>query len=125
VTLCCGFVLIAALAVLPIGALDAFGLTGTFATLGFLVVYLLVCVAAPFDLKRTGVLLPRQAAVAVIGALLVAFVIFGAVYPAPPYPYTLLVYLFALYMGLGAAWFGYLKLRRPAALAIIEHDLEM
>jgi amino acid transporter len=125
VTLCCGFVLIAALAVLPVGALDAFGLTGTFATLGFLLVYLLVCVAAPFDLKRTGVLLPRQAAVAVIGALLVAFVIFGAVYPVPPYPYNLLVYLFGLYMGLGAVWFGLLRLRGPKALAIIEQDLEI
>jgi len=125
VTLCCAFTLAAALAVLPIGVLDAFGLTGTFATLGFLVVYLLVCLVAPIDLKRAGVLLPRQAVVAIIGALLVGFVIFGAVYPVPPYPYNLLIYLFALYMAGGAAWFGFLKLRRPDALAAIEHDLEM
>jgi len=125
VTLCCGVTLLACLAVLPIGALDAFGLAGTFATLRFLVVYLLVCVAAPIDLRRTGGLLPRQAAVAVIGALLVAFVILGSLYPVPDYPYNLVPYAFGLYMAVGAAWFGSLKLRRPGVLVAIEHDLEM
>jgi amino acid transporter len=125
VTLCCGFTVLVSLAVLPIGALDAFGLTGTFATLGFLVVYLLVCVAAPIDLRRTGGLAPRQATIAVIGVLLVGFVMFGSLYPVPPHPYDLLIYLFGAYMAAGAVWFGYLRLRRPALLARIDHDLEM
>jgi len=125
VTLCCGFTLVAGLAVLPIGALEAFGLTGTFATLGFLVVYLLVCLAAPIDLRRSGGLGPHQGALAAVGALLVGFVIFGAVWPVPPWPYNLLIYLFALYMALGGAWFGYLKFRRPPVLVSIAHDLEM
>jgi amino acid transporter len=125
VTLACGFALIAALVLLPIGALDAFGLTGTFATLGFLAVYLLVCMAAPVDLKRSGGLSASQAAVGAIGALLVGFVIFGAVYPVPPHPYDLLIYLFGLYMAGGAAWFLLLRRLRPAALASVDHDLEM
>jgi amino acid transporter len=125
VTLACGVAVIAALVLLPIGALDAFGLTGTFATLGFLVVYLLVCLAAPLDLKRSGGLSAAQAATGAIGALLVAFVIFGAVWPVPPYPYNLLVYLFALYMAAGAAWFLVLGRLRPRALASVDHDLEM
>ncbi len=125
VTLCCGFTLIVAELMLPVGALDAFGLTGTFATLGFLVVYMLVCIVAPIDLRRTGMLLPRQTVVAIIGVLLMAFVIFGSLYPVPPYPYNLVPYLFAAYMLLGAAWFGALKFRKPALLATIEHDLEM
>ena len=125
VTLCCGFTLIVSLCVLPVGALDGFGLTGTFATLGFLVVYLLVCLVAPVDLRRTGTLLPKQMAFAAIGVLLMGFVIFGSLYPVPPYPYNLIPYLFAAYMALGALWFGLLRLRRPTLLASMEHDLEM
>ncbi len=125
VTLACGFALIGALVLLPIGALDAFGLTGTFATLGFLVVYLLVCVAAPLDLRRSGGLSAGQAALGAIGALMVGFVIFGAVWPVPPYPYNLLIYLFGLYMAAGGAWFLVLRRLRPAALASLDHDLEM
>jgi amino acid transporter len=125
VTLACGFALVAALVLLPIGALDAFGLTGTFATLGFLAVYLLVCLAAPLDLRRSGGLSAVQAATGAIGALLVAFVIFGAVWPVPPYPYNLLIYLFALYMAGGAVWFLVLRRLRPSALASIDHDMEI
>ena len=125
VTLCCGFSLLAFLAVTPFGALDAFGLTATFATLGFLLVYLLVCMAAPLDLKRTGELLPRQVVVSIIGVVLVGFVIFGSLYPAPPHPYDLIPYLFGLDMVAGAVWFGFLNFRRPDILAEIEHDLEL
>ena len=125
VTLCCGVTLLVCLTTLPLGAIDAYGLTATFATFGFLLVYLLVCLAAPIDLRNAGLLLPRQAAVAVIGALLMAFVIFGSLYPAPPYPYNLVPYLFAIDIGAGAVWFGFLKWRRPSLLAAIEHDLEL
>jgi amino acid transporter len=124
VTVACAVTLAAVLAVLPIGVLDAFGLTGTFGTMGFLLVYLLVCLAAPLDARRAGELTPGQAAVAAIGVLLVGFVIFGSVYPAQPAPYDLIPYLFALYMAAGGAWFALLKRRRPGRLAIMEHDLE-
>jgi amino acid transporter len=125
VAFCCGFVVIACLLMLPLGLLDAFGLAGTFATLGFLVVYLLVCIAAPIDMRRTGVLPPRQATIAAIGSLLVAFVMVGSLYPAPDYPYNLVPYLFGLYMAVGAVWFASLKMRRPGVLVALEHDLEM
>jgi len=124
VTLCCGFTLVISLGVMPIGTLDAFGLTGTFGTMGFLFVYLLVCLVAPIDLRRTGPLLPRQAIVAGIGVMLVGFVMFGSLYPVPPSPYNLIPYLFALYMAVAAAWFLILKHRRPGLLETIEHDLE-
>ena len=41
-------------AMLPAGFLDAFGYTGTFASFGFVVVYLALCVVAPLDLKGAG-----------------------------------------------------------------------
>ncbi len=125
VTLACGVVLVASLAMLPFGLLDGYGLAGTFATLGFLVVYLLVCLVAPVDLRRSGGLAPRQAAVAVIGVALVGFVMFGSVWPLPPFPYNLVPYLFGAYMLAGGVWFVRLARRRPGVLTAIEHDLEM
>ena len=112
------------LAMTPLGLLDAFGYSGTFATFGFLVIYLLISIVSPVDLYRAGLMKPRHAIVGAIGALLMAFVIFGSLYPVPPAPYNLLPYLFAGYMLVGLGWFGYLKLRAPEVLVTMEHDME-
>ncbi len=124
VGVCCAMMLVLAVAVLPLGALDAFGYTGTLATFGFLLVYLLISIAAPIDLRGVGAMRASHIAVGAIGALLMAFVIFGSLYPVPPWPYGLLPYLFALYMLGGGAWFLWLRRREPARLAMIEQDLE-
>ncbi len=125
VAVACGLVLVASLAMLPLGALLGFGLTGTFATLGFLLVYLGVCLAAPVDLRHSGSLGTRQALVAVAGIVLVAFVIIASIWPVPAPPYDMLPWLFAAYMAVGALWFGALDSRRPGLLAALEHDLEV
>jgi amino acid transporter len=104
---------------------DAFGYTGTFATFGFLVVYLLICIVAPLDLKRAGALKPQNVVLGIIGVLLMAFVIFGSVYPVPPAPYNLLPYLFAAYMVVGVLWYGLMKSRMPHGLSGIQADLEV
>lgn len=119
-----GVVLIITLAMTPLPLLDAFGYSGTFATFGFLLVYLLISIISPIDLHKAGLMKRRHVAVGVIGALLMAFVIFGSVYPVPPYPYNWLPYLFAVYMLIGVAWAGYLKLRAPSVLVTMEHDME-
>ena len=125
VALSCAVTLAISLAMLPLGALDAFGYTGTFATFGFLVVYLLICVVAPIDLYRVGALRAWHVGVGVIGTALMVFVVFGSLYPVPPWPMNLIPYLFALYLLVGVAWFALLRRRDPAALATIEHDMEV
>lgn len=112
------------LALLPLSPIDAFGDAGTVATFGFLVVYLLVCIVAPLDLKRHGELKARHVAVSAVGILLMLFVIWGSLYPVPDYPMNLLPYLFGAYMLGGGAWFLYLKRTAPQEFANIEHDLE-
>jgi amino acid transporter len=104
--------------------LDGFGLTATFSTFGFLVVYLLICIVAPVDLYRSAILRPRHVIVGTIGVLLMAFVIFGSLYPMPDYPYNLLPYLFAFYLLLGGLWWGILAGRAPDSLAALQYDLE-
>lgn len=105
--------------------LDAFGLTATFSTFGFLVVYLLICIVAPIDLYRAGVLRTHHAATGIVGILLMGFVIVGSLYPVPDYPYSLLPYLFAAYLLLGALWYGALLSRAPGVLAALQQDLEL
>jgi amino acid transporter len=120
----CALVLVISLALLPLGALLAFGLAGTFATLGFLLVYLGVCIVAPVDLRRSGTLRARDVAVAVAGVAMVGFVIIGSLWPAPAPPYDLLPAVFALYMAGGALWFWRRDRGRPGVFAALEHDLE-
>jgi amino acid transporter len=104
--------------------LDGFGLTATFSTFGFLIVYLLICIAAPMDLSRAALLRAGHVVVAVIGVLLMAFLMFGSLYPVPDYPYNLLPYLFGGVLLVGALLYGMLSWRAPEALAALQHDLE-
>ena len=120
----CLLTLVISVSMLPLGALDVFGYTGTFATFGFLVVYLLICLVSPLDLRRVGAMGARHVVVALIGTGLMIFVIFGSLYPVPPWPYNIIPYLFAGYLLLGAVWFTLLRRLDPSALASIEHDME-
>jgi amino acid transporter len=104
--------------------IDAFGYTGTFATFGFLAVYLLISIVAPLDLSRAGIMRMRHLAVGVIGVALMLFVFFGSLYPMPDYPYNLLPYLFAAYLAVGAAWFYIASMRAPQNADALLRDLE-
>jgi amino acid transporter len=124
ILVCGGLLAVVCLAVAPLGYLDAFGYTGTFASFGFVVVYLALCIVAPLDLKKSGEMRLRHIVNAVFGTVLMLFVIVGSVYPVPAYPYNELPYLFFAYMAVGAAWFALLKWRSPQILATIQHDME-
>jgi len=104
--------------------IDAFGYTGTFATFGFLVVYLLISVVAPLDLSRAGIMRMRHLVVGAVGVLLMLFVFFGSLYPVPDYPYNLLPYLFAGYLAAGAVWFYIAAARAPLNADALLRDLE-
>jgi amino acid transporter len=123
--LLCGFALaIICPCMMPLGPMDAFGYAGTFASFGFVVAYLGVCVVTPIDLKRSRQLRSRHVWVAGVGGALMLFVLVGSVYPAPVYPYSMLPYLFLLWMLAGFIWFARLRITSPPLLAAIEHDME-
>jgi amino acid transporter len=123
--LCCGVLLaMVCLGLLPAGLLNGFGYAGTLASFGFVVVYLMLCMVAPLDLKRSGVMRARHLALGLLGSALMLFVIVGSVYPAPAYPYDILPYVFFGYLAAGAAWFAVLKAKSPQTLASIQHDME-
>ena len=121
----CGCLLaVVCLAMLPAGFLNAFGYAGTFASFGFVVVYLMLCIVAPLDLRRTAEMKPRHVLLGVLGTALMSFVVIGSVYPVPDYPFNILPYAFFAYMIVGAIWFAMLKARSPQTLASIQHDME-
>jgi amino acid transporter len=123
--LCCGGLLAGAcLALLPAGLLTAFGCAGTFASFGFVAGYLMLCIVAPLDLRKTGEMRLRHVLLGTAGTALMLFVIVGSVYPVPEYPYNILPYAFFAYLTVGAVWFGMLKVRSPQTLDSIQHDME-
>jgi amino acid transporter len=124
VLVCGAIVAIVTLSITPAGFLDAFNYAGTFAAFGFVVVYLALCIVAPMDLGKSREMKFRHVLLGVAGTALMLFVIFGSVYPVPPYPGNLLPYLFFGYMAAGALWFGILKFKSPETLAGIQHDME-
>jgi len=112
------------LALLPQGFLTGFGLAGTIATYGFVVVYFGVCVVAPIDLYRGGALKPQHVIFGLAGAALMGFVIYSSVVPYPAAPFNMLPPAFAIYMGIGLVWFTILKAKSPQVLASIANDME-
>lgn len=112
------------LAMLPLGALDAFGFAGTLGTFGFLAVYFLICLAAPLDQLAAGTLRLRHLLISGGGTLMMTFVILGSVWPVPPWPQNLLPWLFLAYLAAGVAWFAWLTRGRPQLLQAIFADRE-
>jgi amino acid transporter len=121
---CGAFLALTCLALLPAGILESFGYAGTFASFGFVVVYLALCIVAPMDLRRSGEMKPIHVLTGITGAALMLFVVFGSVYPVPEFPYNVLPYLFFVYMIIGGIWFMVLKSTAPHTLSSIQHDME-
>jgi amino acid transporter len=106
------------------GFLNAFGLTGTIATYGFVVVYLGVCLTAPLDMYRGKMLKPAHVICGLIGALLMAFVVYASLFPYPAAPFNWLPPVFLLYLVVGLVWFAVLKSKSPQVLLSIANDME-
>jgi amino acid transporter len=116
--------LVLVLALMPQGFLNGFGLTGTIATYGFVVVYLGVSLTAPVDMYKAGIMKVQHVVCGAIGALLMLFVIYSSVYPYPAYPFNWLPPVFVIYLVIGAIWFAMLKSKSPQILASIANDME-
>jgi amino acid transporter len=106
-----------------VNLVDAFGYFGTFASYGFLVVYMLVSIGTPFYLKRIGALRPRHLIVSAASIVLILVAIEGSLLPVPEWPLWIIPYLFILVVSPGVLYFLYLRWREPRRLSEIEADL--
>ena len=105
---------------------DSQGYFGSLCAFGFLLVYMLVSVAAPVYLHRRKELSRRAVLVSVlaVGFLILPFlgtigVPGSELFPPPKYPNNLLIWVFVAYMLGGALWMLALKIVRPRLLTAL------
>ena len=97
--------------------LAIFGYLGTLATFGYLLAYVLVCIAAPVFLARRRVLTPLPVIVAVLATVAIGYVIYKNLVPVPPAPYNVFPYIFLGWIVIGVAWYLAVKVRDPQRAA--------
>lgn len=121
------FLVPAAVHLFGVTAFDSQGYFGTICTLGFLLVYILVSIAAPVYLYRLQKLRLRDVVFSVLGVGFMLLPIAGTVgipgssmFPPPEAPYNVFPYLFLLYLAAGYGWFLFQGRRSP----IVEHMQE-
>lgn len=107
-----------------VALLDIWGYIGSVATFGLLVTYLLVSIGAVAHLKKKGILKIKNIIVTVLAIGVVLIPIVGSVYPVPPYPYNILVYVFVGLLAAGYGFFVWQRYRQPHLTATIKQHLE-
>ncbi|HSI84218.1 MAG TPA: APC family permease [Candidatus Methylacidiphilales bacterium] len=110
---------------------NAQGYFGTLCSFGFLLVYILVSVAAPIYLKQIGSLRVRDifysvtAVIFMLMPLIASIGISGSsMMPPPEYPNNLFPWIFLAYMGVGFGWFIFQRLRIPNLIGAMKDSIE-
>jgi amino acid transporter len=109
---------------LGLGVLDIFNDFSTIATFGFLIVYILVSVAAPVYLKSLGALKVSNVIISAISILLMLMPLVAAFYPVPAPPADKFPIYFGIYLLVGIAWFVWLRFRATHVMDTMRNDLE-
>ena len=112
-------------------AFESMGYLGTFCTYGFLLVYILVSIAAPVYLYRLRKLRPMDVVFSMLAVGFMMIPVLGTVgipgsslFPVPEAPYNTFPYLFLLYLAGGFGWFVIQKLRYPRMVRKMERAIE-
>ncbi|MBW4661486.1 MAG: APC family permease [Drouetiella hepatica Uher 2000/2452] len=112
--------------------LDIYAYTGTIATYGFLVAYILISIAAPIYLRREHQLRWTDVLSSILAIGFMLIPVLGSIglpgensiFPVPTAPYNVFPYLFLVYMIVGAVWFLILRSRSPNMIQEMENDIE-
>jgi len=125
------FLVPASLDLFSIKPFDTLGYTGTISTYGFLLVYILVAVAAPVYLYRLGKLRSVDIIFSLLAVGFMFIPILGTVgipgstlFPVPPPPTNTFPYLFLLYLVVGFGWFVIQRLRYPKMVGSIHNSVD-
>jgi amino acid transporter len=121
----------AAVSVSGINAFDAQGYFGTLCSFGFLLVYILVSVAAPMYLRALGKLRKVDVIYSALGCGFMLLPLFGTIgipgstlFPPPAFPNNLLVWIFVVYMAVGLVWLLTQKARSPNMLPTMKISMD-
>lgn len=114
-----------------IKAFDSQGYFGTISTYGFLLVYILVSIAAPVYLYRLKKLQVKDVVFSVLGVAFMILPVLGTVgipgstlFPAPEAPYNSFPYLFLLYIAAGCGWFFFQRMRYPKMVRGMQRSID-
>lgn len=121
----------AALYVFGISAFDGQGYFGTLCSFGFLIVYMLISIAAPFYLYSIGRLTAKAIAYSIAGTGFMILPFVGTVgipgssmFPARSFPNNLLFGIFLIYMLGGLAYLWLQRLRDPKMIPTMRNAIE-
>lgn len=114
-----------------VSVFESQGYFGTICTYGFLLVYMLVSIAAPVYLYRLNKLRPMDL---VFSALAVAFMLLpilgtigipgSTLFPPPEGVQTAFPYLFLMYLAVGCGWFLFQKARSPRMASKMQKSVD-
>ena len=107
-----------------LGVLDIFNDFSTIATFGFLVVYILVSIAAPVYLKSLGALKTTNIVISVASIILMLLPLIAAFYPVPAPPADKFPIYFGVYLLVGIAWFARLRFKSSHVMETMQSDLK-
>jgi len=112
-------------------AFEAQGHFGTLASFGFLLIYLLVSLAAPFYLRKLKILRARDVFYAALAITFIALPVLGTVglpgstlFPPPSYPDNLFVWVFVAYMAVGIGWLIVQRFRSPKMIHAVKASVD-
>ncbi|MGA2411307.1 MAG: APC family permease, partial [Candidatus Binataceae bacterium] len=125
------FIFPAALYLSGVSAFDGQGYFGTICTFGFLVVYILISIAAPVYPQNFGKLNKVAVLYAVLGTGFMILPVLGMIgipgstlFPPPAYPNNLLVWISLAYMAVGLGWLLVQRVRDPKMLPAMTVAIE-
>jgi amino acid transporter len=125
------FLIPASMTLFGLKPFESMAYLGTICTYGFLLVYILVSIAAPVYLYRIRKLRPRDLVFSVLGVAFMMIPVLGSVgipgssiFPAPEAPYNTFPYLFLLYLMAGCGWFIIQKHRSPKMVRTMKRSIE-
>ncbi len=104
------------------GDFDIYGWVGTIATLGFIVTYIIISIAAPVYLKHRGELKVQHLVISGLAVFTLGLAILGNIYPVPPAPYNILPYIFLGIWLAGVAWIAIIHKFQPNVVEDIRKD---
>lgn len=121
----------AAVELAGVSAFEAQGHFGTLCSFGFILVYVLITVAAPVYLHSIGKLTSRAVAYSVAGVGFLVLPILGTfglpgstMFPPIGFPESLLAAIFFGYMAIGVAWLLAERYRRPQVMAGVRDAID-